>query len=423
LNLLMASTKKKIAFILITLCILMTTIRLVSRLRYAYGRNEKSLIPILKVTHTSMRRYLNFTNSTSLISLQTPRRNHDVLIMDGRVLVNIAGRGVSSIEMFDLQTQDTWKIDDERLDLNHIIALNLESEIYIACGLVGGIVNAEVSSKFMYVFDWKNQSMRIGPRMRMGRGACAAVILKQVVMIRDKMIVDPRIKAMNRILPQSWSEDLICIIGGSIGTHDHGVIVRDVDCYSRRGQGWIMLTPLPIQLDHLMAHVITASHDASQLLERVMDEQSILHIRTTYSEDQSIIVVGGRTHNYRNDRTEIYRLSLITGKWTLVTVMNICKSAFASVFLQNRYVVSIGGISRCDKSKQPITRNQIEVCDIQEKTCIISITKLRTKRFATMATATADYVLVCGGTEYGLENLTDCEVISVNELLFPRQRA
>ena len=419
----MTCTKEEIALALKTLYIRMALFTLIRILCSAYERHEPLPISIMKTTGRSMGSRFNFTNSTGFISLQTPRRNHDVLIIDGRILVNIAGRGVSNIEIFDLHTKQKSKINDGRVDLNHIIALQLNNEIYIVCGLVGGKVNAEVSSKFMYVFNWKNQSLRIGPMMRLGRGACGAVILKQVVMNRDKMIVDSSIRAMNRILPQSWSEDLICIIGGSIGTHDHGILVRDVDCYSRRGQGWIMLPPLPIQLDHLMAHVATASHDAPWLLDRAKSEPSSAHIRSTHSEDQSIIVVGGRTHNYKNDRTEIYRLSLRTGEWTLVTVMNFCKSAFGSVFLQNKYAVSIGGISRCDTVKQQITRNQIEICDIQERTCFISATTLRTKRFAAMATATADFVFVCGGTEFGSENLPDCEVVSVNALLFPRHRA
>lgn len=418
----MASTYKKMGFVLKTVCILMIIFTLMHLLRYSYERHEPSSISIMEITDKSMRRWLNSTNSTGFIFLQTPRRNHDVVIMDRRVLVNIAGRGVSSIEMFDFQTKQRSMIDDERLDVNHIIALNLDNEIYITCGLVGGKVNAEVSSKFMYIFDWTNQSIRIGPMLRMGRGACGAVILKQMVMNTDKMIVDPSVKEMNRIPPQSWSEDLICMIGGSIGTHDHEVIVRDVDCYSRRGQGWIMLPPLPIQLDHLMAHVTTAPLEAPRLLAHAKSEPSSDHIRTTHSEDQSIIVVGGRTHNYKNDRTEIYRLSLRTGEWTLVTLMNFCQSAFASIFLRNRYVVSLGGVSRCSNGTQQIIRNQIEICDIQEKTCFNSTTKLRTKRFAAMATATADFVFVCGGTEFGFENLPDYEVMSVNELLFPYHR-
>jgi hypothetical protein len=101
--------------------------------------------------------------------------------------------------------------------LNHIIALALDNEIYITCGLVDAKVNGEVSSEFMYIFDWKNKSVRTGPEMRIRRHACGAVVLKQVVVSTDKIIVDENIKITKTKLPQSWSEDSICILGGSVG--------------------------------------------------------------------------------------------------------------------------------------------------------------------------------------------------------------
>jgi hypothetical protein len=415
------------AFLVTTFCL--ATILIISQRAARHIEKDGGILSIsrIKMTGRSLRTTFNMTNGMGSIFLQNPRRNHDVIVLEDKMLINIGGRGIKTIEILDLSTGEQSLIEDESFDFNHMIAVHAHEEIYLVCGLIGGAVNNETSAEFIYIFNWESKSIRIGPKMRKARGGCGAVILKQVVVQRDQLVRTDTISSMDSIQPRSWSEDLICVMGGSAGPHDYGTIVPDVDCYSKRGEGWIVFPPLPIQVDHLTAHVVT-SRDESNFLVEPMKSGSKSVISSTYHEDQFIMVVGGRAENYRNDRTEIFKLSLKTGTWDLVTHMIHAKSSFSSVLVKNRYIITLGGVAALPQPPrerqewiEKITYNQIEICDVQQKTCTLSTKKLAIKRFATAATSTNHTVFICGGTEFGMTNLGDCEMFAVNELLNSQQ--
>lgn len=179
----------------------------------------------------SKSRGLSFTNLIhNNISLQTGRRNHDFLVMDESVLVNIAGRGIDNIETLNLFTGERSSFSGRRLDLHHIVAMNVHDTIYILCGLNGGTVDMKNASEFMYTFNWRNKTLAVGPRMRIPRGACGSLILNQMIVDRNKLVYDNTMIPADTTLPNTWTEDLICVFGGSIGAHDSGLIIPDVDC-------------------------------------------------------------------------------------------------------------------------------------------------------------------------------------------------
>jgi hypothetical protein len=89
---------------IVLLCVLIGAVFLKGGSRQTAKRQRLSSKSFTTTAGKSGARNLNLKNLSDSISLLTPRRNHGVLIMDKKILVNIAGRGISNIETFDTQT-------------------------------------------------------------------------------------------------------------------------------------------------------------------------------------------------------------------------------------------------------------------------------------------------------------------------------
>jgi hypothetical protein len=343
-------------------------------------------------------------------SLVTPRRNQACLFLNDSILINIAGQKIHTIEFQDLHSGVIRNVYNKHLDIHHHVALLHNGEIWLPCGLSGNNVNSETSLKHMLIVNIQTGNVRRGPKLRYPRGLCGAVIVSKMIINKENIqsiVVDQSQRIDLNI--SKWTEDVICILGGSIGQHDTGNLTSLVECYSERARGWLVLPSLPVQLDHLVAHIYNHPFE---------NESTIRIIPTESNEDQVLVAVGGRTENVGDERREIYTMSLSSGYWTLAAKMIEQRSAFASCLFDNRYIIIAGGISyRHPEASIPIILSDIEICDMLTGKCHVSNAHLQTDRFDTTGCSTKELCYICGGTTNGSDNLDSCESFIKHDLL------
>ena len=340
-------------------------------------------------------------------SLMTPRRNQACLILNESTLVNIAGQQVHTIEFHDLRTGMIKGVYNQHLDIHRHVAVLHNGEIWLPCGLSG---NNEIPLKHMLIINIETGNVRQGPRLRYPRSSCGAVIISQMIIDKEKIqsIANKQSKQINLNISK-WTEDVICILGGSIGEHGTGNLTNHVECYSERARGWIVLPDLPVQLDHIVAHTYNRPFD---------NEVTVRAIPTKRREDQVLVVIGGRTEKDGDERQEIYTMSLSTGFWILAVEMIEKRSAFSSCISDNRYIIVVGGISyQRSKGSKPFVFSNIEICDLLIRRCDRSTVRLRTGRFDTAGCSTNELCYICGGTTHDTDNLGTCESFLLDDLL------
>lgn len=185
-----------------------------------------------------------------------PRRNHDTLILNGTLMINILGRWAHSVELMDLLTGNSslFEYPDSAIDplgnplgdLNHVNAVLLDTlenngqqEIWLPCGFHGDVVNAETSSSFVRIVDVGTWTIRAGPRMPRSGGACTALALH---------------------LEGPDKPAHICAFGGTDGSHDEGEYLDTVQCFDRQHNVWNQpFGNLPLGLDHANAVFVPSS--------------------------------------------------------------------------------------------------------------------------------------------------------------------
>jgi hypothetical protein len=199
--------------------------------------------------------------------LRHPTRNHDTIILstqqeqqhgdhdddDNETIgkngttvfaIHLLGRHCRHVQRMDLATGQQRAVrtpngtdpDGRPLDdLNHVSAVlvrNVETmklEIWLPCGFHGDTVNGEVSSNYVRIVDVATLQVRSGPRLPESGGACVA--------------------SSAVILPHE--PPMVCVAGGTDGTHDRGRFIRQTYCYDRVRQIWHSpLGKLPYGLDH-----------------------------------------------------------------------------------------------------------------------------------------------------------------------------
>mmetsp|Transcript_133996 Transcript_133996/g.299502 ORF Transcript_133996/g.299502 Transcript_133996/m.299502 type:complete len:510 (+) Transcript_133996:57-1586(+) len=219
-----------------------------------------------------------------------PRRNHDCLVVDQHMLVNILGRWARSVEVTNLLSGDTTAVrvpegivDPSGFplgDLNHVNAVLVDSlsggakEIWLPCGFHGDVVNIEWSSTYVRIIDTGTWQMRLGPRLLRSGGACAAM-------------------AVHLTGPERPAH--ICTFGGTDGKHDTGTFLRTVACYDRESHIWNQpFGTLPLGADH--ANV-------------VMTPPSVCNA----GDPARVFFMNFRTRPYGGSRPEIYAFDMPSG--------------------------------------------------------------------------------------------------------------
>lgn len=260
--------------------------------------------------------------------LLSPRRNHDCVVHDGH-LINVVGRFAPNVESLDLKTGDrTLKRDNpELLGINHPSVTSVEKldgtglEIWIPCGFIGDDVNRERSMTHATIIDADTLEARQGPELDRPRGACGSTAL---------------------FIDGLDQPALVCVFGGSDGTHDEGEMLSLVSCYDRVKKKWLYLPPLPVAGDHL--NVVYMAEGACR------DENTGSH------SPPRVLALHIRTRNYGSARPEVYALDLdpATGKvsstdWYVFAVSgehDVRDAAGVVVSEDSTALLSFGGISR-----------------------------------------------------------------------------
>jgi len=195
------------------------------------------------------------------------RRNHDSLVLNGTLLVNLLGRWARSVELTDLLTGDSvlHELKDSMIDpsgnklndLNHVNAALVDSldgngkqEIWLPCGFHGDVVNKEWSAEFVRIVEVGTWLIRTGPKMPRSGGACAALVVH---------------------LEGADEPAHICAFGGTDGSHDNGEFLDTVQCFDRRKNVWNEpFGKLPIGLDHANAIHVPSDSCKDKYPDRVL---------------------------------------------------------------------------------------------------------------------------------------------------------
>lgn len=259
--------------------------------------------------------------------LLNPRRNHDCVVHNGH-LINMVGRFAPNIESLDLKTGDrTLKRDNpDLLGINHPSITTVEKldrtglEIWILCGFVGDHVNGEQSMTHATIIDADTLEARQGPELDQPRGGWGSTAL----------FIDG--------LDQSA---LLCIFGGSDGTHEHGEMLSLVLCYDRVRKKWRYLPRLPVAGDYL-----NVGYTA---------EGACAEGNAGLPSPPRVLALHIRTQNYGDARPEVYApdLNPKTGKvsmtnWYVFAVSGEHDSRDAAgvvVSKDSTALLSFGGIS------------------------------------------------------------------------------
>lgn len=218
--------------------------------------------------------------------LLSPRRNHDCVVHNGR-LINIVGRFSPNVEALDLKTgkQTLMGEDPDLLGMNHASVTMVSKldgtglELWIPCGFVGNGVNEEESMTHVTVIDADTLTASRGPEIDRPRGACGSTAL---------------------FLDGLDQPALVCIFGGSDGTHDAGEMLSIVSCYDRVRESWRYLPPLPVAGDHL--NVVQMAGGACD------EEGSDKHQRSI--SPPRVLALHIRSKNYGRSRPEVYALDM-----------------------------------------------------------------------------------------------------------------
>jgi hypothetical protein len=249
-----------------------------------------------------------------------PTRNHDTVILPAsatatgnNVAIHLLGRHCRHVQQMDLETGAQNAVQTHNLtdpdgrpldDLNHVSAVLVRAvrdnnddaekeepdqwEIWLPCGFHGDVVNGEISSTYVRIVDVTTLQVRYGPRLPEAGGACVAT-------------------AAN-ILPNE--PPMICVAGGTDGTHDRGRFLRQTYCYDRVRHVWHSpFGRLPYGLDHGSLAVI---------------EPGVCHP----DDPQRWLILNFRTKPYGDAHSEILAFDWprTNGFWTLADLQDPTKS-------------------------------------------------------------------------------------------------
>ncbi|CAM9567224.1 unnamed protein product [Discosporangium mesarthrocarpum] len=331
--------------------------------------------------------YSNYTGHWLLDEpLLHARRNHDCIIYDGK-LINLAGRFASTVETMDLQTgtQVLMSRNSSLLSMNHpTIALvdrlpgeRTGKDIWITCGFIGHEVNKEVSMTHVTIVDADTLRPRLGPPLDRPRGACGTLPLH---------------------LDGPEKPALVCVFGGSDGTHDKGEMLDLVSCYDRVKKAWRKLPSLPVAGDHLNTVLMEGGACVEEGGEPSPKRVLALHIRP---------------NNYGMSLREVFALDLnpdggVMGDWyTFTTIPDRETRDAAGVVLSedSSKLISLGGINHgmeipdeegLDRSGNP--QQQVKLLDLCKRRWNEDFRMLFTPRFAIQACKSGDAIFACGGT-------------------------
>lgn len=263
--------------------------------------------------------------------LLSPRRNHDCVVHNGRI-INMVGRFSPNIEALDLKTgQRTLMRDDpDLLGMNHPSVTTVAKvdgtglEIWIPCGFIGSAVNEEESMTHATVIDADTLTASRGPELDRPRGACGSTAL---------------------FLDGLDQPALVCIFGGSDGSHDAGEMLSIVSCYDRVRKSWRYLPPLPVAGDHL---------NVVQMAGGACDEGGDDQHQGSISPPR-VLALHIRTENYGNARPEVYALDIdaetgavVSNDWYVFATSgehDVRDAAGVVVSEDSTALVSLGGIS------------------------------------------------------------------------------
>jgi hypothetical protein len=194
--------------------------------------------------------------------LRHATRNHDTIILSptdhqqqydrmgdgmnlhGTIAIHLLGRHCRHVQRMNLETGQQWAVRTENVtdpdgrpldDLNHVSGVlvrnvdTAELEIWLPCGFHGDRVNGEVSTNYVRIVDVATLQVRTGPRLPESGGACVA----------SSAVIIPN------------EPPMVCVAGGTDGTHDRGRFIRQTYCYDRIRHVWHSpFGKLPYGLDH-----------------------------------------------------------------------------------------------------------------------------------------------------------------------------
>jgi hypothetical protein len=286
------------------------------------------------------------------LSLGSPKRNHDgMFIRNGSqpFYMSIGGRHAEFVDVFDLKSRSSklFLRGNPLLHFNHFNLVALKSsnnsnqlDFYVPCGFVGHSVNAEESLDAMRILSWhpdrarKSEmfSVRIGPELSPPIGGCSAIGVSHKV---------------------GNFADMVCMVGGSTGTHDKGIFRNHSRCYNARTSSWFELPDFPFGIDHGNAGIIESG-------------------ACNAGDSERLVVLGYRTSAYGNCPGHVYALDLIRDEngvligsgsnWKLLNAdissisMSVRKSAAGIIVAdKGRFIFQFGGIihgqNRADQKK------------------------------------------------------------------------
>jgi hypothetical protein len=198
-------------------------------------------------------------------ALLHPTRNHDSVILEyhgKHLMVTAFGRFNENIEVMDLHTGEQWYravgngTDPDGLplnQLNHVQAVVVDridkntgqlmeegkKEIWLPCGFVGHEIDFETTVNYTRILDLDTLEVRVGPKLPTGgSGACVATALTII----------------------QGEPPMICVFGGTVGSHDSGIFQPYTICYDRlREKWWFPMGTLPYGIDHASIAVVPPS--------------------------------------------------------------------------------------------------------------------------------------------------------------------
>lgn len=229
--------------------------------------------------------------------LRHPTRNHDTIVLPDSVTketiaIHLLGRHSRYVQWMNMETgvqksvrtrnstdPDGWPLDD----LNHVSAVLVRGvhtkafEIWLPCGFHGDKVNGEFSANYVRIVDVVSLQVRTGPKLPESGGACIASSAEII----------------------KGEPPMVCVAGGTDGTHDRGRFIRQTYCYDRVRSVWHSpFGMLPYGLDHGSLAVI---------------EPGVCHP----DDPGRWLILNFRTKPYGDAHSEILAFDLPKNGWSL----------------------------------------------------------------------------------------------------------
>jgi hypothetical protein len=378
-------------------------------------------------------------------TLLSPTRNHDSIVLEyggTQSLVNVLGRFSRAVQWTDLLTGDatqsitsgTDPLGHDLSNLNHVYMVLVDSldgrskEIWLPCGFHGDTVNGETSSHYARIIDVEDMAVRLGPKLPISGGACAAHAVR----------VDGPDKPPH-----------ICSFGGTNGTHDAGAFLASASCYDRVRMRWTHpFGALPYGLDHANIVQVPSAMtcDGADRDDGAPSRLLIMNFRTeSYGSQHSEILAHDIPHDGWTEEELQQSKATVKGAWyvyspplvfndTTADLLAPRDAAGVVVANQGRYVLNFGGVHYTypmgskDKRKR-ITKafstiRRYDVC--AREWTLVGDLGVNTFAIQTSASAELGIAVTCGGYLVELKhynsNRRHCVVSRVPGLVLENHR-